>query len=67
MKYVSKVHSFLLFMSKVDGRISHSRTVNNNMLYNKLNYLPMCHILKGNCFGPLSKIIRSNQHEAMSL
>ena len=36
----------------------------NNMLSNKLNYLLMCHILQRNRFGPFSKVIRSNQHEA---
>ena len=39
----------------------------NNMLRNKLNYLPMCHILQRNCFSPFSEVIRSNQYEAMSL
>ena len=39
----------------------------NNMLSYKLNHLSMCHILQRNGFGPLSKIIRSNQHEAMPL
>ena len=27
----------------------------DNMFCNKLNYLPMCHILQRNCFGPLSE------------
>ena len=39
----------------------------NNIFCNKLNYLPVCHILQRNHFGPLSKVNRSNQHEAMPL
>ena len=39
----------------------------DNMFCNKLNYLPMCHILQRNRFGPLSEVICSNQYEAMSL
>ena len=39
----------------------------NNMLCNKLNHISMYHILQRNYFGPFSKIIHSNQHEAMPL
>jgi hypothetical protein len=37
------------------------------MLSDELNNLLMCHILQRNSFGPLSEIIYSNQHKAMSL
>jgi hypothetical protein len=37
------------------------------MLSDELNHLLVCHILQRNCLGPLSEIICSNQHKAMSL
>jgi hypothetical protein len=39
----------------------------NIMLRDELNYLFVCHILQRNSFDPLHEIIRSNQHEAMTL